>query len=85
MFIVVFASWLLLPINLQFFFIVYFFFWLLLPINLQFFFIVYFLFLRITQYIGVTHNACTLIPMNTRTQTLPLGASSNTVSANPQD
>jgi hypothetical protein len=27
----------------------------------------------------------TVIPMNTRTQTLPLGASSNVVSANPQD
>jgi hypothetical protein len=35
-------------------------------------------FLRITQYIGDTHNAHTLIPMNTRTQTLPLGASSKT-------
>jgi hypothetical protein len=42
-------------------------------------------FLRITQYIGDTHNARTLIPMNTRTQTLPLGASSKTVPANPQD
>jgi hypothetical protein len=34
--------------------------------------------LRITQYIGDTHNARTLIPMNTRTQTIPLGASSKT-------
>jgi hypothetical protein len=42
-------------------------------------------FFRITQYIGDTHNARTLIPMNTRTQTLPLGASSKTVPANPQD
>jgi hypothetical protein len=42
-------------------------------------------FLRITQYIGDTHNARTLIPMNRRTQTLPLGASSKTVPANPQD
>jgi hypothetical protein len=32
-----------------------------------------------------THNARTLIPMNTCTQTLPLGASSKTVLANPQD
>jgi hypothetical protein len=30
------------------------------------------LFFRITQYIGDTRNARTLIPMNTRTQTLPL-------------
>jgi hypothetical protein len=44
-----------------------------------------FLFFRITQYIGDTHNARTLIPMNTRTQTLPLGASSKTVPTNPQD
>jgi hypothetical protein len=29
-------------------------------------------FFRITQYIGDTHNARTLIPMNRRTQTLPL-------------
>jgi hypothetical protein len=35
-------------------------------------------FFRITQYIGDTHNARTLIPMNTRTQTIPLGASSTT-------
>jgi hypothetical protein len=42
-------------------------------------------FLRITQYIGDTHNACALTPMNTRTQTLPLGASSKTVLINPQD
>jgi hypothetical protein len=42
-------------------------------------------FFRITQYIGDTHNALTLIPMNTRTQTLPLGASLKTVPANPQD
>jgi hypothetical protein len=41
-------------------------------------------FFRITQYIGDTHNARTLIPMNTRTQTLPLGASSKTVPENPQ-
>jgi hypothetical protein len=39
----------------------------------------------VTQYIGDTHNVRTLIPMNTRTQTLPLGASSKTVPANPQD
>jgi hypothetical protein len=32
-----------------------------------------------------THNARTLIPMNTRTQTLPLGAFSKTVPSNPQD
>jgi hypothetical protein len=32
-----------------------------------------------------THNARIFIPMNTRTQTLPLGAYSKTVSANPQD
>jgi hypothetical protein len=32
-----------------------------------------------------THNARKLIPMNMRTQTLPLGASSKTVPANPQD
>jgi hypothetical protein len=31
------------------------------------------------------HSQLTLIPMNTRTQTLPLGASSKTVPANPQD
>jgi hypothetical protein len=43
------------------------------------------IFLRITQYIGDAHNARTLIPMNIRTQTLPLGASSKTVPANPQD
>jgi hypothetical protein len=42
-------------------------------------------FFRITQYIGDTHNARTLIPMNTRMQTLPLGASSKTVPRNPQD
>jgi hypothetical protein len=42
-------------------------------------------FFLITQYIGDTYNAHTLIPMNTRTQTLPLGASSKTVPANPQD
>jgi hypothetical protein len=41
--------------------------------------------LLVTQYNGDTHNARTLIPMNTRTQTLPLGASSKTVLANPQD
>jgi hypothetical protein len=44
-----------------------------------------FFFLRITQYIGDAHNARTLIPMNTRTQTLPLVAPSKTVPANPQD
>jgi hypothetical protein len=44
-----------------------------------------FFFLRITQYIRDTHKTRTLIPMNTRTQTLPLGASSNTMPANPQD
>jgi hypothetical protein len=38
-------------------------------------------FFRITQYIGDTHNARTLIPMNTRTQTLPLGAFSVTTGA----
>jgi hypothetical protein len=43
------------------------------------------IFFRTTQYIGDTHNARTLIPMNRRTQTLPLGASSKTVPANPQD
>jgi hypothetical protein len=43
------------------------------------------LFLRITQYIRDTHNARTLTPMNTRMQTLPLGASSKTVPTNPQD
>jgi hypothetical protein len=32
-----------------------------------------------------THNTRILIPMNTRTRTLPLGASSKTVPANPQD
>jgi hypothetical protein len=42
-------------------------------------------FFRITQYIGDTHNAHTLIPMNTHTQTLPLGASLKTAPANPQD
>jgi hypothetical protein len=47
-------------------------------------FAMYFFF-RITQYIGDTHNARTLIPMDTRTQTLPLGASSRTVPTNPQD
>jgi hypothetical protein len=41
-------------------------------------------FFWITQYVGDTHNARTPIPMNTRTQTLPLGASSKTVPANPQ-
>jgi hypothetical protein len=41
-------------------------------------------FFRITQYIGDTYNARTLISMNTRTQTLPLGAL-KTVPANPQD
>jgi hypothetical protein len=30
------------------------------------------IFFRITQYIGDTHNARTLIPMNTRMRTLPL-------------
>jgi hypothetical protein len=45
----------------------------------------WYVFFRITQYIGDTHNARSLIPMNTRTQTLPLGASSKTVPANPQD
>jgi ribosomal protein S3AE len=40
------------------------------------------IFFRITQYIGDTHNAHTLIPMNTHTQTLPLGVSSKTVPAN---
>jgi hypothetical protein len=44
-----------------------------------------FFFLRITQYIGDTHDARTLIPVNRRTQTLSLGASSKTVPANPQD
>jgi hypothetical protein len=39
-------------------------------------------FFRITQYIGDTHNECTLVPMNTHTQTLPLGAS---LPANHQD
>jgi hypothetical protein len=39
--------------------------------------------LRITQYIGDTHNTRTRIPMNTRTQILPLEASSKTVPANP--
>jgi hypothetical protein len=39
----------------------------------------------VTQYIGDTHNARTLIPMNTRTRTLPLGASSKIVPVNPQD
>jgi hypothetical protein len=33
----------------------------------------------------LTTPARTLIPMNTRTQTLPLVASSKTVPANPQD
>jgi hypothetical protein len=42
-------------------------------------------FFRITQYIGDTHNARPLIPMNTHTQILSLGASSKTVPANPQD
>jgi hypothetical protein len=42
-------------------------------------------FFLITQYIRDTHNAHTLIPMYTRTQTLLLGASSKTLSANPQD
>jgi hypothetical protein len=41
--------------------------------------------LRITQYIGDTHNARTLIPLNTCTQTLLLGVSSKSVPANPQD
>jgi hypothetical protein len=45
----------------------------------------HFLFFRITQYIRDTRNARTLIPTNTRTQTLPLGASSKTIPANPQD
>ena len=39
----------------------------------------------ITQYNSDTHNVRTLIPMNTRTQTLPLWASSKTEPANPQD
>jgi hypothetical protein len=37
------------------------------------------------QYTGDTHNARTLIPMNTRMRTLSLGASSKTRPANPQD
>jgi hypothetical protein len=41
-------------------------------------------FLQITQYIGGTHNTRTIIPMNTRIQTIPLCASSKTVPANPQ-
>jgi hypothetical protein len=41
------------------------------------------IFLRITQYIGDTHNARTLVPMNTRTQNLPLGAFSKTVPVLP--
>jgi hypothetical protein len=41
--------------------------------------------ISITQYIGGTHNTRTLIPMNTRTQTLLLWASSKTVPANPQN
>jgi hypothetical protein len=40
---------------------------------------------RITHYIGDTHNTCTLIPMNTGAQTLPLGASSKTGPANPHN
>jgi hypothetical protein len=43
------------------------------------------IFFRITRYIGDTHNARTLILMNTRTQILPLGASSKTMPVNPQD
>jgi hypothetical protein len=46
---------------------------------------VFMFFFRITQYIRHTHNARTLIHMNIRTQTLPLGASSKTVPANLQD
>jgi hypothetical protein len=42
-------------------------------------------FFRITQYIGDTHNICTLIPMNTSAQTLHLEASSKTCPTNPQD
>jgi hypothetical protein len=42
----------------------------------------YHVFFRITQYIGDTHNALTIIPMNTCTQILPLGAYSKTVPAN---
>jgi hypothetical protein len=37
------------------------------------------------QYTRDTHKVRTLISMNTRTQTLPLGASSKTVPVNPQD
>ena len=42
-------------------------------------------FLRITQYIGDFHNSRTLISMNTRAQTLPLGASSKNDPTTPQD
>jgi hypothetical protein len=35
--------------------------------------------------ISETHNICTLIPMNTRAQTLHLEASSKTCPTNPQD
>jgi hypothetical protein len=42
-------------------------------------------FFRITQYIGDTHNARALISMNTRMQTLPLGAYLKTVTSNFQD
>jgi hypothetical protein len=45
----------------------------------------YLFFFQITQYIVDAHNARTLIHMNTRTQTLPLEATSKTVPANPQD
>jgi hypothetical protein len=38
-----------------------------------------------TEFPNNTHNARTLIHMNTHTQTLPLGASSKTVPTNPQD
>jgi hypothetical protein len=43
------------------------------------------IFFKITQYNADTHNARTLTPMNARTQTLPLWASSKTGSANPGD
>jgi hypothetical protein len=43
------------------------------------------IFFELHNTFGDTHNARTLIPMNTRTQTLPLGASSKIVPADPQD
>jgi hypothetical protein len=59
--------------------------WLRMDDSLNIAYYAYYYYFWITQYNGDTHNARTLIPMNTRTQTLPLGAYLKTGPANPQD